>query len=277
MPPALRSNLVFSGGSIENRMTCSDRRVPFEARTAMTATAAPRTASVHGSHRAGRRREAAGAAPGRPCSSPSQDSSRARSAALCQRSRGSFARQVAMSRATPGADSRTPTGSSGASSLRDRVHRLDRGFAGERPPARDHLVQHAAERENVGAVVHREPAHLLRRHVGDGPEDHAGLGRTRQRRRSRVAGICGQRDLARQAEVEDLDVAVFRDEDVLGLEVPVDDPLLVCRGETSCDLRSDVERLARRQRSGPQTLPQRLAFEELHERGDVVRPLSSNE
>jgi hypothetical protein len=58
-------------------------------------------------------------------------------------------------------------------------------------------------------------------------------------------------------------VAVFRDEDVLGLEVPVDDPLLVCRGETSCYLPGDVERLARRQRSGPQALPQGLTFEEL--------------
>ena len=45
----------------------------------------------------------------------------------------------------------------------------------------------------------------------------------------------GQEQLG-QAEVEDLDVPVLRDKDVLGLDVAVDDPLLVRRGEALRDL-----------------------------------------
>ena len=42
--------------------------------------------------------------------------------------------------------------------------------------------------------------------------------------------------MAGEAEVEDLGVAVLREEDVLGLEVAVDDPLLVGGGEALGDL-----------------------------------------
>ena len=40
----------------------------------------------------------------------------------------------------------------------------------------------------------------------------------------------------REAEVEDLHVTILRHEHVLGLQVPVDDPLLVGRGEAARDL-----------------------------------------
>ena len=43
----------------------------------------------------------------------------------------------------------------------------------ERAAARQHLVQHAAEGPDVGALVHRLAARLLRRHVRRGAEDHA--------------------------------------------------------------------------------------------------------
>ena len=49
-----------------------------------------------------------------------------------------------------------------------------RGVALEGRPPVEHLVEHRAEREDVGAVVDRLAAHLLRRHVADGAEHGAG-------------------------------------------------------------------------------------------------------
>ena len=49
------------------------------------------------------------------------------------------------------------------------------GLAGERAAAREHFVEHDAERPDVRALVDRLPARLLRRHVGRGAEDHAQL------------------------------------------------------------------------------------------------------
>ena len=71
-------------------------------------------------------------------------------------------------------------------------------------------------------------AHLLGRHVAEGAEDDAGLGAPGLGRKvgPARAGAFRLRQLG-QAEVEDLDAAVLRDEEVLGLQVPVDDPLLV--------------------------------------------------
>ena len=45
--------------------------------------------------------------------------------------------------------------------LEDRRERLGVRLAGEGPAARDHLVQHHAEGEDVGAGVGGEPPHLL--------------------------------------------------------------------------------------------------------------------
>ena len=46
-------------------------------------------------------------------------------------------------------------------------------FTVERSPAREHFVQHHAERPDVGAFVDRLAARLLGRHVGGRAEDHA--------------------------------------------------------------------------------------------------------
>jgi hypothetical protein len=62
----------------------------------------------------------------------------------------------------------------------DRVQRLDRRVAAERRASRQHLVEHRAEREDVGAVIAGAAADLLGRHVADGAEEAAGLGRRRR-------------------------------------------------------------------------------------------------
>ena len=126
----------------------------------------------------------------------------------------------------------------------DRRHRVGGGVAVEGALAREHLVEDRAEGEDVAAGVGLPPAHLLGRHVADRPEDHSRLGRGRRRRQVRLLlpALLGVRQL-REAEVEDLDPAVLRDEEVLGLQVPMDDPLLVGGGEAVGDLQRVVEAL----------------------------------
>ena len=105
------------------------------------------------------------------------------------------------------------------------------------------------KREDVRRVVHGLAAHLLGRHVADGAEHDAGS----------VPRVCGRaglvdgRDRVRlrqlgQAEVEDLHAAVVGDEEVLGLEVAMDDAVVVRGGEAVGDLDGVVDGLAHRQR-----------------------------
>ena len=109
-----------------------------------------------------------------------------------------------------------------AASVSDTVSPAKRGSP------REHLVEHAAERPDVGALVDRLPARLLRAHVGGGPEDQpfarAADRHRRRLRRDPVAGVVTG-DRFRQAEVEHLHDAVGRDLDVGRLQIAVDDAL----------------------------------------------------
>jgi hypothetical protein len=94
----------------------------------------------------------------------------------------------------------------------DGRHRVRRARPVERRRAGEHLVQHAAEREDVGGGVRRLPPHLFRRHVAGRP--HHGTGaRLARRRAARL------RRHSRQPEVEDLHRPVRAEEHVLGLEI----------------------------------------------------------
>ena len=120
--------------------------------------------------------------------------------------------------------------------LEDRVHRLDGRVALGTRGARQHLVEHDAEREDVGAVIDGLPAHLLGRHVAHRAEHRARAGqrpRVGEQRRLGLDRRAGRGQLG-EAEVEDLDAAVARHEDVLRLQVAVDDPLVVRGRQARC-------------------------------------------
>ena len=131
--------------------------------------------------------------------------------------------------------------------VRDRLgmRSLERHVPGQ------HLVEHDADRPDIGARVRGLPAHLLRRHVGRRAE-----GRVLRRQLQRI-------DERRQAEVEDAH-AVLGQDHVARLDVAVDDALRVRLGEPVGDLRRDLERLVDRHRPALEPLLQRRPLVERH-------------
>ena len=67
-----------------------------------------------------------------------------------------------------------------------------------------------------------------------------------------------------QAEVEDLDEPVLRDHQVLGLQIPMDDPGRVSLRQRVGGLRPNREKTLRGERARRQELAQRLSVHELH-------------
>ncbi len=126
------------------------------------------------------------------------------------------------------------------------------------------LVNHQGGAEEVGASVELMAGELFRRHVARRTEHGAGAGE----RVARVAVVAAQD--AGDAEVEDADVhahaALADQEDVVGLDVTVDDALLVGVGERQQQLAADLQARLERQRAARlQPFAQRLSFQELHD------------
>jgi hypothetical protein len=113
----------------------------------------------------------------------------------------------------------------------DVVHHLGVAAAVERPPPREQLVRHHAEREYVAAHADHFAARLLGRHV--------------RRRSHHLAVVCHQRELVDrfgETEVGDLDSALAREDDVGGLDVAMDEVFGVRGFETVADVEHDRER-----------------------------------
>jgi hypothetical protein len=133
--------------------------------------------------------------------------------------------------------------------------------------ARQHLVEHDAQREDVGAVVDLARARaLLGRHVVRRAEQRVGL------RGLRVAGR-GDDEL-REAEVGQLDTALDVHEHVLGLDVAVDDALVVRVLERVADLGHDRQGLARREAALAHQPAQVRALDELHQQEPALARLA---
>jgi hypothetical protein len=151
--------------------------------------------------------------------------------------------------------------------VQDRRHRLGGRVAPERPSSGEHLVQHDAEGEQIGARVDGLPAHLLGSHVANRTEDDAVAG-DRGACFERARSIGGRRGTG-QTEIENLDVPGGGQEHVLRLEIAVHDALVVRGGQPAGDLRSDVDGFAGGERARRDSLAQRLALQQL---GDDVEP-----
>ena len=107
-----------------------------------------------------------------------------------------------------------------------REHDLRRRLGLEGQPAREELVEDDADRVEIAARVERIAARLLGAHVLGRAAHDAGA---RDARLLRLGAHLGQ------AEVDDLDEVAARphrlEDDVLGLEIAVDDVLVVRLGE----------------------------------------------
>jgi hypothetical protein len=104
----------------------------------------------------------------------------------------------------------------------------------------------SCERPHVAPCVGRPTFDLLGAHVGDRALHRAGRSHPAVSR-------------TRQPEIQELRDPVAGQDDVVGLDVTVNDAVLVRRGERTRDLHADVDRLVLRQRPPPQPLPQGLA------------------
>jgi hypothetical protein len=147
--------------------------------------------------------------------------------------------------------------------VRDPAEDRQRRLPVERRLAGGGLVEHAAEAEEVRAVVDLVAAGLLRGHI------------------QRAAGHePGARELhvlrgAREAEVGELHAVGRRfEEDVRGLDVAVDQPARVRRGQPGRGLHPETRDLQRRELADPlEALLERLAVDELHDEVRQARTL----
>ena len=120
----------------------------------------------------------------------------------------------------------------------------------------EHPIEHHAQREDVRPLVLGGVLPLFRCHVGRRPAAQA----------TPPEGM-------RHPEVEDLHLPLVRDEDVRGLEVPVDHAFRVRVGEAPGHLRRDVHRLLNRERPFLHPEIQRLPAEQLeYQERAVVAP-----
>ena len=124
------------------------------------------------------------------------------------------------------------------------------------------LVEHDAQRVDVGARVDRAAVGLLGREVVGAPDEHVG---------ARDAGLPVRVEGARDPEVGELHGPVAGEEDVLGLDVAVDHPLRLGVGQGAADLGADAGGLGGRQR--PLAPDARLEVLPLHELHDEVGAL----
>jgi hypothetical protein len=124
--------------------------------------------------------------------------------------------------------------------VQDRRENLNAGVSGERPTPRDQFVDDGAKAEDVGPDIGRLPLCLLGRHIGRGPEHYA------------LAGL-GHVDFAVQhlgeTEVEKFGRTAACDQNVRGLEIPMQDSPAMGLLERVSDRQDRANRLGDTQRT----------------------------
>ncbi len=148
-----------------------------------------------------------------------------------------------------------------------RGHDIGRRLPAKRLPPGEHFVEHDAKREHIAAMVGLKASGLLRRHVGRGAEDDACLRREHAECRRVREGPACRRAVHRlgQAEVEDFHGPVLAHLHVGGLEIAVNNPVLVRRFQRLGDLLRDEQRLIDRDRTLCDAVGERGPFDELQD------------
>jgi len=157
--------------------------------------------------------------------------------------------------------------------LQDLGDQVRDRLALEGPAPGQALVEDAAERPDVGALVHHASPGLLGAHVGRGAQDHSGLGRRvahgGRRGQVHVRTCALGRTGFGQTEVQHLGRAGRGEHHVPGLQVPVDDPVLVGRLHLRRDLPGDFDGILEREGAPGEPVGQGLALDQFQ---DQVTP-----
>ena len=130
--------------------------------------------------------------------------------------------------------------------VENRVREARRNVLLEGAAPGRHLAEDDSRRPDVCSAVHALGAQLLGRHVRKGPGDL--LLRRGERLQRRCVPARREPEL-RDAEVQDLEIAAFRQLQVRRLEIAVNDALGVRRREAVGELRAEPEHLPFRERS----------------------------
>ena len=130
-----------------------------------------------------------------------------------------------------------------------------------------HLVQHNPKRPDVGALVNGLAPGLLRGHVGRGAYDHPRRCALIGQRGGVGVRCAGRGHGLGEAEVEDLDRAVGADLDVRGLEITMNDALLMRGFQRFRDLSRDGQDLGDGNGSARDVSGEVFALDEFHDEG----------
>ncbi len=123
--------------------------------------------------------------------------------------------------------------------------------------ARQHLVEHDAERPDIGLVVDLLSPRQLGRHVGDGADRGAGLGHS--------LGAC---ELG-QTEIEDLHDVALGNQQIGRPDVPVHDARIVRFCEPRCYLYGHLDGVCHGDRAALEPLLDRLSLVERHDEAEL--------
>src|SRR6266851_1976995 len=141
-----------------------------------------------------------------------------------------------------------------------------RGFTPEWQRSGAHLVQDCTERKQVCASIEFFSLDLLGRHVRHSAQRRTGTGKVLFCVDGRGAhrNAFGPQRHFREPEIENLRLTSIGNEDVRGLDVPVDDTLRVCRVESIGDLDAQIEHRLDLQRLASDPVPERLPLQQFH-------------
>ena len=116
----------------------------------------------------------------------------------------------------------------------ERLQAVQIRLAFERFAAADELIQDDAKGENIAAGVERSPGGLFGRHVRDCAKDGPGAGSAEALTSDIGCGRALVQQLC-QSEIGQLGIATARDQDVLGLDVPMQNAGVMRGGQPVAD------------------------------------------
>jgi hypothetical protein len=139
--------------------------------------------------------------------------------------------------------------------------------------AREHLMQHAAKRKDVAALIGGVSFRLLGRHVTGGAEDNAATHGSGAEQPWRVRRSLGRRNLERlgQAEVEDLDLSFWSELHICRFQIAMNNAFFVCRFERFTHMHGNIESFLNGNRPTLNAFGERFAFHQFeHERSRLA-------